>query len=236
MPSTRSSAGERFAEILAQCDELAGEETRVIDPEDRAQMQTHLADAEAVLDVSVENRRISIRHRNVTEIVVSYYPVDVELLFSRAPFAKDASAAYAVVRPSRSDRHSTDVKGGEFAVDLPSAYANRNVVIEATAAGLQRSQAYTPHSLDVHIQENYGQLRVLHAENGKPLVTVYVKVYARYQDGGVAFYKDGYTDLRGRFDYTSLSTDDLPRVERFAVLVLSSDAGAVVREIPPPKR
>lgn len=227
---------ERFAEILAQCEELAGEESRVVDPENRTQVQTHLADAEAVLDMTVENRRISIRHRNVTEIMVSYYPVDVELLFSRAPFAKDASAAYAVVRPSRSDRHSTDVKGGEFAVDLPSAYANRNVVIEATAAGLQRSQAYTPHSLDVHIQENYGQLRVLHAVSGKPLTTVYVKVYARYQDGRVAFYKDGYTDLRGRFDYTSLSTDDLPRVERFAVLVLSSDAGAVVREIPPPKR
>ena len=28
-----------------------------------------------------------------------------------------------------------------------------------------------------------------------------MKVYAQMQDGGVQFYKDGYTDLRGRFDY-----------------------------------
>jgi hypothetical protein len=63
-----------------------------------------------------------------------------------------------------------------------------------------------------------------------------VKVYARTQDGRVEFYKDGYTDLRGRFDYSSLSTADLAQVERFAILVLSPDAGALVRELPPPKR
>ena len=56
----------------------------------------------------------------------------------------------------------------------------------------------------------------------------------RFRDGAIAFYKDGYTDLRGRFDYASLSTDDLDRVERFAVLVMSDDNGAVVRETPPP--
>jgi hypothetical protein len=227
---------ERFGEILAQCDEIAGEEVRVVDRENRTQMQTQLADTEPTLELTVENRRILIRHRNLSEITVNYYPMDVELLFSRAPFVKDASAAFAVVRPSRSDRHATATKGGELALDLPEAYANRNVVIEAAAAGLQRSQAYTPHSLNLQMQENYGQLRVLHAESDKPLSKVYVKVYARYQDGRVEFYKDGYTDLRGRFDYSSLSSDDLAQVERFAVLVLSTDAGALAREAPPPKR
>jgi hypothetical protein len=227
---------ERFGEILAQCDEIAGEEARVVDRENRTQVQTQLADTEPTLELTVENRRILIRHRNLTEITVSYYPMDVEMLFSRAPFVKDASAAFAVVRPSRSDRQETAAKGGELALDLPAEYANRNVVIEATGGGLQRSQTYTPHSLNLQMQENYGQLRVLHADTDKPLVKVYVKVYARYQDGRVEFYKDGYTDLRGRFDYSSLSTDDLAQVERFAVLVLSDADGALVREVPPPKR
>ncbi len=73
-------------------------------------------------------------------------------------------------------------------------------------------------------------------KSGGPLPQCYVKVYARMTNGEVRFYKDGYTDLRGRFDYASLSTDDLDRVERFAILVLSERQGAVIREIDPPER
>lgn len=227
---------DRFRELLAQCAEIAGEEPRVVDREDRTQVQTQLADTEPSLDLSIEGRRVRIRHRNVAEVTVNYYPMDVELLFSRAPFSQDASAVFAVVQPARSDRRATEAAGGELAFDLPEEYAVRNVIVEARAGGLQRSLAYTPNSLDVQMQENYGQLRVVNARGGKPMPAVYVKVYARYRDGGVGFYKDGYTDLRGRFDYASLSTGALERVERFAVLVLSTDAGALVREAAPPRR
>ena len=55
-------------------------------------------------------------------------------------------------------------------------------------------------------------------------------------DGKVKFYKDGYTDLRGRFDYTSLSTNELDFVKKFSLLVLSEKFGAVVQEAAPPKR
>ena len=49
-------------------------------------------------------------------------------------------------------------------------------------------------------------------------------------DGRVKFYKDGYTDLRGRFDYTSLNTNELDIVRKFALLVYSDEYGAIVRE------
>jgi hypothetical protein len=65
---------------------------------------------------------------------------------------------------------------------------------------------------------------------------VYVKVYGQMQDGSVQFYKDGYTDLRGRFDYTSLNTNELDYVNKFSLLILSEDFGAVVREAASPKR
>jgi len=52
----------------------------------------------------------------------------------------------------------------------------------------------------------------------------------------VKFYKDGYTDHRGRFDYASLNTDEIETVERFALLILSEAHGTVVREAAPPKR
>ena len=82
----------------------------------------------------------------------------------------------------------------------------------------------------------YAEAKVTHATTGKPLPGVYVKAYARMQDGAVRFYKDGYTDLRGRFDYTSLSTNELDFAKKFSLLVLSEEHGAVVREANPPQR
>jgi len=84
--------------------------------------------------------------------------------------------------------------------------------------------------------ENYARLRVTDLRTGKPVAKAYVKVYARMKDGRVRFYKDGYTDLRGMFDYGSLSTDDLKNVKRFAILIISENAGSVVREAAPPAR
>ena len=55
-------------------------------------------------------------------------------------------------------------------------------------------------------------------------------------NGQVRFYKDGYTDLRGKFEYASLNTDDLDQVQRFAILVIDSDAGAQIEEAAPPSR
>jgi hypothetical protein len=86
----------------------------------------------------------------------------------------------------------------------------------------------------VQVIENFGQVKVTHAATNKPLAKAYVKVYARTDSGEVKFYKDGYTDVRGRFEYASLSTNDLGAVSRFSVLILSDEHGAVVREASPP--
>jgi hypothetical protein len=77
---------------------------------------------------------------------------------------------------------------------------------------------------------------VTHKESGKPLPKTYVKVYARSRDGQITFYKDGYSDLRGRFDYSSLSTNTLDNVERFSLLILHEEFGAIVREASIPQR
>ena len=53
---------------------------------------------------------------------------------------------------------------------------------------------------------------------------------------GPKFYKDGYTDLRGKFDYVSLNTNELDQVQRLSLLVMSDDNGALVREVNPPQR
>ena len=80
-----------------------------------------------------------------------------------------------------------------------------------------------------------GLLTVRHRDTGRAIPRSYVKVYARTKDG-VKFFKDGYTDLRGKFDYANVSTTGLGRVERFSILVMSEDHGATVLEAAVPQR
>jgi 5-hydroxyisourate hydrolase-like protein (transthyretin family) len=107
--------------------------------------------------------------------------------------------------------------------------------VEAAAAGVRRSQVYYANTLDVQMVERYGQLTVRHAESGVPLPAVYVKVYARI-NGKDKFFKDGYTDLRGRFDYVSLNSNEIEQAEKLSVLIMSDTLGAVVREALPPAK
>jgi hypothetical protein len=125
---------------------------------------------------------------------------------------------------------------GSLALDLPQEFTSSNVLVEVVADGIRKTQTYFANSLAVQIVENYGQLQVTHEASGKPLAKVYVKVYARMKDGQVQFLKDGYTDLRGKFDYVSLNTNELDNVAKLAILVLSDTSGAVIREAAPPKR
>ena len=118
----------------------------------------------------------------------------------------------------------------------PDELAKRNVLVEITAGGKTRSQASFANAMDVKVTENFGQVKVTDTIDGKALPKVYVKVYAKLADGSVKFHKDGYTDLRGRFDYASVNTPERQAIERFSVLVLSEDRGALIREAAPPQQ
>lgn len=52
-----------------------------------------------------------------------------------------------------------------------------------------------------------------------------MKAFSKGKNGEISFYKDGYTDLRGRFDYASLNNENLPSVEKFSLFIMSDDLG-----------
>lgn len=212
------------------------EGTPVIDKEDRSQNQTQLASTEPNYDFKVEARKVKLNYQNLSAVTVNYYEMDLELLFSRNPFVQQVSGAFSYIRPNMTKLVDLPAKESSLEFDLPEKYRSSNVLVEIVAGGQTKSQAYYSHSLNVQVVENYGQVRVTHEQTGKALSRVYVKVYARRGDGQVKFYKDGYTDLRGRFDFTSLNTNELDFVEEFSLLILSDDHGAIVREAKPPKR
>ena len=225
-----------FAAMIAQLDEIAGQDAKVIDKESRTEVQTKLAATEASLDFRVEAKKVTLNYQNLKQVQVNYYLMDIELLFSRNPFVQQYSGQFSNIRPNLTQTLDLPAKQTTTTFELPKQLHSSNVLVEITGAGQIKSRAYYANALAVQVVENYGQIHVKHSDTGKPLAKVYVKVYAQMQDGAVKFYKDGYTDLRGRFDYTSLSTNELDFVKKFSLLVLSEEHGAVVREASPPQR
>jgi hypothetical protein len=225
-----------FAVIAAQLDEAEGKGAQVVDADDRDQQQTKLAATEPGFDFTVEARQIEIHYQSLKSVRVNFYEIDAELLFSRNPFAQQFAGQFGAIRPNHSIDAQLPEEGATHTIALPATLANKNVLVEIVGAGETKTQAYYAHSLAVQMIENYGQVKVAHQKTLQPVARAYVKVYAATGDGRVKFYKDGYTDLRGRFDYASLNTNELDVATKFSVLVLSDEYGALVREAAPPKR
>ena len=224
-----------FGDVVAHLDEAEGRKPADA-PQNKAAQQAKLAASQPNFDIRVESKQVAIDYQNLDTATVNYYLMDIELLFSRNPFVKQDASRFAHIRPNHSVVVKLPGNKARHVVELPERFHNRNVLVEVRGSGLVRSQAYYSNSLAVQVIETYGQVRVTDTETRKPVPKVYVKVYGRYRDGRVRFYRDGYTDLRGRFDYASLSTNDLENVEKFSLLVFSGDKGAVVKEAAPPKR
>lgn len=225
-----------FKAIVTQLDEAQGAGPQIADPMNRGQQQNQLAATEPTFEVVPADKGVSLTWQNLKAVTVNYYLMDVELLFSRKPFASPSDGQFAFTKPHATKVVTLPADQAKLAVQLPADLANRNVLVEVTAAGKTRAVPYFATAMDVKLVENYGQVKVADADAGKPLPKVYVKVYAKLADGTIKFHKDGYTDLRGRFDYASVNTPERRAIERFAVLVLSDTRGAVIRETAPPQR
>jgi hypothetical protein len=225
-----------FAEAGSQLDELEGKAAAVTDEDDRLQAQTRAAGAEPGLAFKVEGRKITLLYQNVSACVINYYPMDIELLFSRNPFVQQQTEQFTFVRPAESQEVRLPAGETSLVVDIPKRFHSSNVMVEIVSGGIRQTAACYANSLAVQVVEAYGQVRVSNEATRKPLAGTYVKVYVRMKDGAVRFYKDGYTDLRGLFDYASLNTNEIEETERFSLLILSDEFGAVIREADPPKR
>ncbi len=117
---------------------------------------------------------------------------------------------------------------------MPEKYRNQTVLIEVESGASRDTELYYGGRLATYIAESYGQLQVMQNETRQPIPGAYVKVYAKHQDGTIRFYKDGYTDFRGRFDYVSISNNDLLTTERLAILVLDPENGATLHDVKKP--
>ncbi|MEM9016716.1 MAG: hypothetical protein AAGC68_06860, partial [Verrucomicrobiota bacterium] len=225
---------ERFQNVARQVAEVEGEAGRN-EGREREQLLEQISATEPRLEIESEGREIAIRHRNVEEVQVNYYEMDLEFLFSSQPFVSGEIGQFSFIRPNLSETREVG-DGGVLDLPVPDRFQSRNVLIEVVAEGKRDSVAVYANQLDLRLAEGAGRLEVRHRDTGSPLPQAYIKVYARMKDGAIRFFKDGYTDLRGKFDFTSLSTNELDQVDRLSLLVMSEEHGSLVREAKPPQR
>jgi len=128
-----------------------------------------------------------------------------------------------------------------YYVDLVEQYRGSNCIIEVEAECdgeiIRAVHALNDHSMAIQFDRGnaMGQCRVVYNDKKdkerfkRPIAGSYVKVYSKDEVTGKAvFYKDGYTDIRGRFSYRNLSTDQLVRSSALSMFVQTPENGATV--------
>jgi hypothetical protein len=118
--------------------------------------------------------------------------------------------------------------------DIPEKYRNKNLFVEVKAGSLKLFDIYLSSNLYLIITESLGELKVIES-NLKPVIKAYVKVYVELNNKEIQFYKDGYTDLNGKFNYLELNTDQLKNSKKFYIFVSEEKQGSIIKECYPPK-
>ena len=222
----------RFRDVVAQADEVAAGEEAFSAPGDQTASAPTLALKAESKDGATEG--VVVTARNLASCTLKAYPVDVEIGFSKNPFGADLAVSGGVLgmKPAWTEEvRFTD--GREAHVALPKTLLRTNLVLVASGADGRAEDrlALTSGGLDVQVSRETRQLRV-RDRKGKPVAGAYVKVYVRDASGReTKFHKDGYTDLRGAFDYASISTDSDFKPAEFAILVLQEALGASVQRV-----
>jgi hypothetical protein len=161
---------------------------------------------------------LEIIHSNIKQITIKFYLIDLEVLFSRNPSISlmnnnTEHNEFSYVSPNYIKIIETkeNEKIENLTVfDIPNEFYSKNILIEVSSDSIKKFNMYFSSEIKIIISENLGELKVLNQQL-KPVIKAYIKVFVKGKNGDTKFYKDGYTDLRGQFNYLDLNTDQFYR-------------------------
>ena len=174
-----------------------------------------------------------------SEFTVNVYKMNIEYLFSSKPFSisddyrqNSDIGQFSFVLPNFQSKifflSGEHRLGSDLILNLPGEFLNQNILVKVYHGTIERVISKFSSSLKVNFIDQYGILKVSTKISGQQVVPLaYVKVYARLNNSKVpTFYKDGYTDVRGEFDYCSLTTIRIKDVEQFSVFISHPNLGS----------
>ena len=235
-----SSWKNMFNEIEDQLNEYDGkinfDEEISKEEKELSKKEKHKAESEEILNIELKDQEINIIYKNISNITVKYYLIDIEILFSRSPFVKKTKVDFGLVKPQKIDniKVNNEPKENKYLLKIPEELKNKNFYIEVLSGKKKEKEIYNSSLLKYSIIESIGEIKVMTPEL-KPLPQVYVKCFCETNNDSIKFYKDGFNDLRGKFDYVSLNTDLVNEVKKFSILMVSKDYGSIIATCNPPK-
>jgi len=226
------------------------------DKENKTLKVNNIIDNTPTLTMSIVNDTIHIKYRNLTQCKICYYPIDIEMQFSVQPFIisenkdnqkneKKSNVNYTMPKDYELIELPNDKES--FEVPINKNYIHQHTIVEIQGGNdyfIKYKCIYQPSKLSIQMNENLGILRVFKPNpdtnnTNKPFIVapgVYVKVYSKDKENKVSFWKDGYTDLLGRFDYITVSSNNsILNVKKLSILVLFNDSMGEIKEVKPPK-
>ena len=253
---------EKFEEIEDELFEYEGKEKVSMNKistenEDKKALTKELREKEPKLSFTVDSKegKILLIHSNVNEINIKFYFIDLETMFTRDPkiseiMNKDKNKennsnsnmmeSFGFVQANYSEtikipKEKANKNDNSTMYEIPKEYKNKNLFVEITSESIKLFDIYLSSNLFIVITESLGELKVID-NNLKPTIKAYVKVYVELNNNSeVQFYKDGYTDLNGKFNYLALNTDQLKNSKKFYIFVSEEKQGAIIKECHPPK-
>ena len=140
---------------------------------------------------------------------------------------------FSFVKPVYKATKILPPKSKSFKFGIEKSYLDKNILVELDYGKKKAFKTYFPCSLKA-LTLNYTELKIVDM-NDNPIPRVYIKAFSKQTNGQIKFYRDGYTDMRGKFEYGYTNTDKLTNIEKISILILSEKNGSFIKEAKLPK-
>jgi hypothetical protein len=212
---------DRFDAVIAQADEIA----RPI-----AAAPSKVKDTNPTLEISHQAddaSKLLLKHSNLTKAEIRLYHIDLEVLFSKDPFLKGgAESSLPPIAPNLTVEVPFEKDSTSTTYALPQEFRNGNILVAAESGSVKQLKILDSQAIEVRTNPIERTIQVIDLATGKPLPKTYIKVCAESTDSSIDFHKDGYTDLRGKFDYLSHTAKDPSGIRRLAILISHPEKGS----------
>ncbi|KRX09206.1 hypothetical protein PPERSA_05875 [Pseudocohnilembus persalinus] len=196
------------------------------------------AGQEQSFQVEQDGNKLIISYINLKNLKIKIYTINLELQFSNSPFSqKNVGQNSQFIIPKFQQNIQLDGTQNEynkFEFIIPSELQQTPSLIQIESLNQIENLQYMESNMQVMVSKNFGFLKVYSKK--QPQSQIYVKVYSKNKSGGVYFFRDGYTDLNGKFEYAKSSGIDVSTIEFFSILVIDEELGSFRKEVQPPNQ
>lgn len=218
---------DRFQSIVNQAQEIST-------PLPTTSQTTPTTNTPALTITPLPDNQIMLEHTALPGTTLSLYNIDLEVLFSTDPFLQNGlETSLPPIAPNHKIKIKFEKNTTQTTYQLPPKLHQGNLLIAADSKQTKTLKILDSQLIKTHLNPQTRTIQVIDPLLNQPLPKTYIKVYAQDQNGVISFYKDGYTDLRGKFDYLSHTAIDPSTISRLAILTSHPTLGSKTQTTTP---